>query len=128
MILVDASIVIDYERSGDPKLLRLFKAHAAALCGVTRAEVLYGVRNPADRPRVLAALNSFAQVAIPDALWDAVGDNLATLRAAGLRFPFPDVVLATVAIANDIELWTRDQQFKLIKTVLPALRLFAEPP
>ena len=59
MILVDASIVIDYERSGDPKLLSLFKAYAAALCGITRAEVLYGVRKPTDRPRIIAALTDF---------------------------------------------------------------------
>jgi predicted nucleic acid-binding protein len=42
--------------------------------------------------------------------------------------PFPDVVLATVAIANGIELWTRDKHFALIQGVLPALRLFQEPP
>ncbi|HEY1380649.1 MAG TPA: PIN domain-containing protein [Gemmataceae bacterium] len=128
MTLVDASIVIDYERSGDPTLLQLFRTHGGALCGVTRAEVLHGVRSPANRPKVIAALNSFTHVPIPDSLWDQVGDNLAALRAAGLRFPFPDVVLATVAIANDIELWTRDRQFKLMQSVLPALRLFVEPP
>jgi predicted nucleic acid-binding protein len=78
--------------------------HAAALCGITRAEILHGVRNPADRPKIVAALNLFPQLTIPDAIWDQVGDNLAALRAAGLRFPFPDVVLATVAMAYDIEL------------------------
>lgn len=128
MILLDASIIIAYERSGDPKLLHQFKTHAASLCGITRAEVLHGVRDPANRAKVVAALNLFPLVTIPDALWDQVGDNLAALRAAGLRFPFPDVVLATVAIAYDIELWTRDQQFKPMQTVLPALRLFIEPP
>src|ERR1700685_2885574 len=108
MILVDASIIIAYERTGDPKLLHHFKAHVATLCGITRAEVLHGVRSPANPQRVVAALNLFPLATIPDALWDQVGDNLAALRAVGLRFPFPDVVLATVAIAYDIELWTRD--------------------
>ncbi|MFO0807261.1 MAG: hypothetical protein U0746_01420 [Gemmataceae bacterium] len=42
--------------------------------------------------------------------------------------PFPDAVLATLAIANSIELWTRDKHFALIQTALPALRLFQEPP
>jgi hypothetical protein len=128
MILVDADIIIAYERSGDPKLLRLFKAHTGMLCGVTRAEVLHGVRSPANRPKIVAALNLFPLLSIPDDLWDQVGDNLAALRAAGLPLPFPDVVLATAAIANDIELWTRDHHFKLIQTVLPSLRLFVEPP
>ena len=39
-----------------------------------------------------------------------------------------DVVIATVAIENDIELWTRDAQFQLIQRVLPRLKLFQEPP
>ena len=38
------------------------------------------------------------------------------------------VVLATVAISNDIELWTRDTHFPMIQKVLPALKLFVEPP
>jgi predicted nucleic acid-binding protein len=124
MILVDTNVVIAYERTGDAKLLRQFQIHDAGICGVTRAEVLYGVRRQADRPRIVAALNAFRQVAIPDARWDEVGDNLAALRAAGLQFPFPDVVIATVAIAEGVELWTRDQQFTLMRAVLARLQLY----
>src|SRR5262245_51716138 len=128
MILADSTIVIDYLRTGDPKIVTLFQAHNAAICGITRAEVLNGARDPAHRVRLLAALNSFHQVPIPDSLWDEVGDNLAALRSAGVTVPFPDAVIATVAIANDIELWTRDNQFLLIQRALPRLRLFVEPP
>ena len=70
----------------------------------------------------------FQLVSIPDALWDVVGDNLAALRSNGITVPFADVIIATVAIANDIELWTRDKQFQFIQSVLPQLRLFVEPP
>ena len=38
------------------------------------------------------------------------------------------VLLATIAIESDIELWTYDSHFALIQAVLPALRLFQEPP
>jgi predicted nucleic acid-binding protein len=65
---------------------------------------------------------------IPESLWDDVGDNLAALRAAGITVPFADAVIATVAIANGVELWTRDHQFTLMQTVLTSLRLFQEPP
>jgi predicted nucleic acid-binding protein len=128
MIPVDTSVVIDYLRTADPKLVGLFNVHGAAVCGATRAEVLNGRRDPAHRARMLAALNSFHQVPRPDALWDDVGDNLGTLRTSGVTVPFPDVVIATVAIANDIELWTRDNQFLHIQRVLARLRLFVEPP
>ena len=42
--------------------------------------------------------------------------------------PFPDAVIASVAIANGIELWTRDRHFTLVQQLLPALKLFPEPP
>jgi predicted nucleic acid-binding protein len=128
MILVDSSVVIDYLRTGDPKIPAVSRANGAAVCGVTRAEILHGARGSKDRQRLLTVLNAFGQVPTPDSLWDDVGDNLAALRAAGVTVPFQDVVIATVAIANDIELWTRDNQFTLIQRVLPRLRLFQEPP
>ena len=81
MILVDASVLIDYLRGKDPKLLVLVPALPLAVCGVTRAEVLCGSRNPADRQKLLATLAAFQYLPIPDPLWDTVGDNLAALRA-----------------------------------------------
>ena len=65
---------------------------------------------------------------LPDSIWDDVGDNLAHLRTHGVTVPFADGVLATLAIANDLELWTRDPHFTLIQKWLPALQLFQEPP
>jgi predicted nucleic acid-binding protein len=128
MILVDTSVVIAQLRSGDPRLLALFKAHDAAICGLTRAEVLYGVRTKADQVRFVAALNSLTHVSIPDGLWDEAGLNLAWLRSAGASVPLADAVIATLAIHLDVELWARDKHFPLIQSVIPSLRLFLETP
>jgi predicted nucleic acid-binding protein len=128
MIQVDTSFVIDYTRSGDPQMLALFQAHSAAICGITRAEVLAGARSLKHRGRLVAALNSFFLLPIPEPLWDQIGDDLLALRAAGVTVPFADVVIAAVAINNDVELWTRDTQFAMIQRVLPQLKLFQEPP
>jgi predicted nucleic acid-binding protein len=128
MILVDTSIVIDYARGKDAKLQALLPTLPVAVCGITRAEVLHGTRDPAHRKNLLTVLAAFRQVAIPDSLWDRVGDHLAALRAAGITVSFQDVIIATVAIVNNIELWTRDQHFSLMQAVLPQLRLFQEPP
>ncbi|MBX9624565.1 MAG: PIN domain-containing protein [Gemmataceae bacterium] len=127
MILTDASVLIDYDRR-DPKLVRLVPTLPVTLCGPTRAEVLAGARNSADRQRLLVVLASFPPVPITDPVWDAVGDNLLRLRRAGLTIPFPDVVVATAGIAYDVEVWARDQHFPRMAAHLPALRLFAEPP
>ena len=39
MILVDAGVLIDFLRTKDPKLVRLFRSLPVAVCGVTRAEI-----------------------------------------------------------------------------------------
>jgi predicted nucleic acid-binding protein len=128
MILVDTTVVVAYLRSADPRLPTLFTAHQAAICGVTRAEILHGVRNTEDDARFAAALNRFQQVSISDALWDEVGAHLAALRAAGLPTPFADVIIAPLAIHLDVELWSRDQHHVTMQAAVPALRLFQEPP
>jgi predicted nucleic acid-binding protein len=128
MILLDSSVVIDYARGKDPKLLSLFRALSLAVCGVVRTEVLAGARSGADRNKLTTLLDSLAQVPIPESIWDTIGDNLRTLRASGVTVPFPDAVLATVAISSNIEFWARDVHFTLVQGALPALKLFQEPP
>ena len=128
MILVDSTVLIDCLRASDAKLLALLHAEGAGVCGVVRAEILHGARNVAHRSQVVQFLDSFTQVNIPGSLWDAVGDTLAELRRKGVTVPFPDGVLATLAIALDVELWSRDQHFQLMQKVLPMLRLYQEPP
>jgi predicted nucleic acid-binding protein len=128
MILLDASVLIDFDRSKDPKLDGLLLTLPLAACGPTRAEFLHGARNPPHRAKLVNSLNGFAQVQIPETLWDVIGDNLALLRSRGLKVPFPDAVVATVAITFDLELWARDAHFSQVQTHLPALRLFVEPP
>ncbi len=73
-------------------------------------------------------LDSLGQITIDDALWDEVGDHLATLRRAGVTVPFPDAILSTVATSLDIELWSRDRHFLSIQKVVPDLKLYQETP
>jgi predicted nucleic acid-binding protein len=128
MILVDSSVMIDALRKPDPKLQNLFNTMQPAICGIVLGEILHGARDAADYAKLVAALASFPQVAMPEPIWETVGRNLWTLRTVGVSVPFQDVVIATVAIENNIELWTRDAQFQLIQSALPALKLFQEPP
>jgi predicted nucleic acid-binding protein len=128
MILVDTSVLIDYLQTNDARLLSLMQKHGAAVCGITRAEVLCGALGAKHRQRLLSALNVLQLASIPDTLWDTVGDHLAALRAGGVTIPFPDAVIAALAIDLDIELWTRDKHFADVQRILPQLKLFQEPP
>ncbi len=128
MILVDAGVLIDFLRTGDAKLDRLFRTSPVGVCGVTRAEILAGARRPGERQRLTQFLGTFQQDSIPGSLWDRIGDTLAVLLAQGLTVPFPDAVIATVGTANGFEVWARDPHFTAIQKFLPQLILFQEPP
>jgi len=128
VILVDTTVVIDYARGKDAKLVSLLPTLSVAVCGVVRAELLCGARDANHRASLLTLLAPFQQVSIPDSLWDTVGDNMARLRRKGITVPFPDVVVATLGIENDFEVWARDPHFAAMQKHLPGLRLFQEPP
>lgn len=128
MTLVETSVAIDFMRSGDAKMASLLKVISACLCGITRTELLQGAKSVADRQRLMTFLNTYATIDIDNATWDMTGDLNALLRQRGITVPFQDAVIAGVAIANGIELWTRDRHFKLIQSVVPQLKLFQEPP
>jgi predicted nucleic acid-binding protein len=127
MILVDTSVVIDYARRRDAKVSALLRSRPVAVCGVVRAELLCGARDSRHRSALVTLLSAFNQLAMPDATWDAVGNNLATLRLQGITVPFPDAVIATPAIENDFEVWARDPHFAIMQRILTPLRLFQEP-
>jgi len=128
MILVDTSVVIDYARGKDAKLAAHLPTLSVAVCGITRAELLCGARDPKHRTDLLTLLSTFNQLAIPDSIWDTVGDNLASLRSKGITVPLPDAVIATMGIDNDLEVWSRDPHFTAMQKILPRLRLYQEPP
>ena len=127
MNLIDASVIFDHTRNKDPRLVGWFKQYQPAVCGITRMEVLHGSRGPRDRRKLLTFLNRFIQAPSPETIWDQVGHNLTLLRSNGLTIPVPDVILATVAIHHDLEVWARDHHFPLMQKWLPALKLFQEP-
>jgi predicted nucleic acid-binding protein len=126
MILLDSSVVIDLFRAQDDRILDVILEHDAAICGITRAEVLYGARDASQRDKLMAALDLFQSLALPETIWDRVGDNLARFRTSGVTVPLADAIIATVAMTNNIELWARDQHFLLIKQTMPSLMLFQE--
>jgi predicted nucleic acid-binding protein len=128
VILIDTSVVIEYAQGTDAKLVGILPTLPSAICGVTRAEVLCGVRDAKHRATVLTLLSAFHKLPIPDHLWDQIGDEMATLRANGLTIPLSDIVIASLGIHHGIEVWARDRHFPMMKQVLPSLKLFQEPP
>jgi predicted nucleic acid-binding protein len=128
MILADTTLVVDYLRGPTPLMIQTIKNHGAAICGATLAEIYAGAHSPHDFSKYDAALSIFARIAIPKKIWPSLGRNLAQLGGKGISVPFPDALIATVAIEDDLELWQHDRHFLDIQKVIPALKPFQEPP
>jgi predicted nucleic acid-binding protein len=128
MILTDTSVVIDWLRSPNTRLYGIISTYAAAICGVTVAEVFAGARTTAELTHYRVALTVFGNVPVPLDIWERVGQNLFACRRMGITVPLADAIIATVAIDNSLELWTYGIHFALMQAALPALQLFVEPP
>ncbi len=128
MILTDTSVIIDYLRAPTARLVKIIQAQQAAICGPTIAEVYAGARSPADFKKYDNALSLFGMVPVPKKAWPSLGRNLAGLGTKGITVPFADGLIATIAIDNNLELRQHDRHFSDIQKVLPALKLFQEPP
>jgi predicted nucleic acid-binding protein len=128
MILAETTVVIGFLKAPTPRVLQIIQDHQAAISGVTVAEVYAGARSAADFARYDLSLALFGSVPVAVDIWPRLGRNIAALGAKGVTVPFPDILIATLAIDLDLELWHHDHHFPLIQTVLPQLKLFQEPP
>lgn len=124
MILVDSSVLIDALRREDSPQSKVLSQGDFCVCGVTIAEVLHGARDEEDYLRIMDSLDGFLKVEIREEDWVQTGRNLHLLKKAGRMVPFQDVVLATLAVCHDLELWTNDKHFQQIRQVLGDLKLF----
>ena len=128
MILADTTVLIEQQNRPAPKRVQTAVNFAAGICGITVAELYTGVRTPKNESTVQTILGYFHFVPIPDALWEVVGRNQARLGSVGVVVPLAVTAIATVAIANQLELWTYDPHFIRMAAILPGLKLSHEPP
>ena len=124
MVMVDSNVVIDFWRNPTDDMKRKFLTHECCICGVQVAELLYGAVSEKDSATIENALSSFTFIQIEDSDWLLLGKFLYKLRKKGITVPFPDALIASLAIRCDIPVWTLDKHFHLIQSVFPDLKLF----
>jgi predicted nucleic acid-binding protein len=98
MILLDTTVLVQYMRTASEAIKAVLSVEPGAICGVTRAEVLHGARSDRDASDLVAALDCLIQIPVEEEAWDDLGQNLRILRSRGLAVPFPDALIATIAI------------------------------
>ena len=95
-----------------------------AVCSVVRAELRYGARNSQNPARNLAEqdqfLNRFVSLPFDDAAAEEYGHLRAHLRRLGTPIGANDMLIASIALANDLTLVTHNtREFSRV----PNLRL-----
>jgi tRNA(fMet)-specific endonuclease VapC len=113
--LPDTNAWIAYVNPGASAVKARFRAHPPTdilFCSVVKAELLYGAYRSsrrADNLRLLAALfQQFASLPFDDAAADAYGRIRADLAAQGTPIGPNDLLIAAIALANNLVLVTHN--------------------
>jgi predicted nucleic acid-binding protein len=124
MIMVDTSIWIRATRVKDGAEAReldsLLARYEVATTEVVIAEVLQGTANRDDFDRYMDQMTSSLEYfPATRETWLAAAELSFNLRRQGLATPLADLVIATVALENDLPVFTADDHF----TRVPGLNL-----
>jgi len=125
-ILVDTTIWIEFFRSNSETgrfLEKLLIKNAIWICGVVMFEVLKGIKSENEKSKILSLLAGLPYVEMTKALWQSAAVLSASLKKRGLNLPLSDIFIATIAIENDLSVFTLDNHFKQI----PSLKLYETP-
>lgn len=116
--LLDANACIDHLRLGASSRvaakLATMSVGSVVLCSVVRAELMYGARRSANPNVALAKTEAFcrafASVPFDDAAADVYGLIKADLFARGTPIGPHDLLIAAIALANNLTLVTHNSK------------------
>lgn len=124
--LADTCAWVDYFKPG-PSILKtslekLLLTGRVFVCGPVLYELSQGIKSTKDRSAVMDALKSLDYLEMTNSLWLKAGDLSSTLRKAGKTIPFSDILIAAIAMENNLSVVTIDKHFREVKglDVLPS--------
>ena len=121
-ILVDTTIWIEFFRTRSKiadHLETLLTQNAVWTCGVVLFEVLQGIKSDNEKTKLLGMLTGLPYIEMTKALWQSAAELSASLKKKGLNLPVSDIFTATIAIENDLSVFTLDNHF----TEIPNLKI-----
>jgi len=122
-IIADTSVWIEFfrdERSSiSIHLQGLLRSGRVELTGMVLAEILQGVKGVREAALVRKSLEALPFLETSRVAWQTAGELSAALRRKGLTIPLSDILIASVALNKDCEIFTTDPHFGSI----PGLRL-----
>jgi len=122
-ILVDTTIWIEFFRARSKiadRLEILLKENAVWTCGVVMFEVLQGMKSEDEKDEILNNLTSLPYAEMTKKSWQRSAELSIVLKKSGVTLPLSDIFIATIAIENDLSIYTIDNHF----TQVPDLKLY----
>ncbi len=116
-ILVDTTIWIEFFRQGSKigePLEGLLVENGIWTCGIVLFEILQGIKSEGEKSKILTLLAGLPYVEMTKALWQKAAVLSASLRKRGVSLPLSDIFIATIAIENDLSVFTLDNHFAQI--------------
>jgi len=113
VIVVDTDILID-ALEGRPVVTQvvedLLRSRRIATTAISRIELGVGAATPEDRRRVESLIAAMPVLPVDGDAGRLAGERGAVLRAAGASIPLADLAIASVCLALDVPLLTRNQK------------------
>ena len=75
---------------------------------------MQGARSEKEQAELTNALSALPFLEMTEALWVKAGRLSASLRKAGKTIPFSDILIATLALENNLAVMTVDEHFRTI--------------
>ena len=121
-VLVDTTIWIEFFRQGatiGEPLEGLLMENGVWTCGIVLFEILQGIKSEGEKSKILTLLAGLPYVEMTKALWQRAAVLSASLRKGGVSLPLSDIFIGTLAIENDLSVFTLGNHFLQI----PNLRI-----
>ena len=119
-VLADTSIWIEFFKPESPigkRLESLIVKNSVRICGIVLFELLQGVKSEGEKTKILEALLNLEYVEMSKSLWQKSADISASLKKNGLTLPLSDIFIASIAIENNLSVFTLDSHFEQIPNV-----------
>jgi len=120
--LADTTVWIEFFR-GKSKVADLIEMllteNAVCTCGVVMFELLQGIKSEGEKNKILSILATLPYFEMTQQLWRSAAEVSLSLKKHGVSLPLSDIFIATIAVENDLSIYTLDNHF----TQIPNLKL-----
>ena len=129
-VLADASVWIRFFRAAESReaahLDGLLQARAVKTCAPVRVEVVSGARTERERLSLRELFKAIPSLDLPADLWERIEEARFALARKGIQAALVDLMIASVAEHEGAALWTLDDDFSPIRSVIPFPRYIPE--